>query len=413
MSETLHPTLGKERIKSLDILRGIAILGILIMNIQSFAMPGAAYLNPTAYGDLEGVNYWVWVLGHIFADQKFITIFSILFGAGIVLVTQKAEERSGKSAGLHYKRNFWLLIIGLLHAHLLWYGDILVAYAVSGFIVYLFRKMKPRTLIIVGMLVFSVHTFIYLLFGASVPHLPEEAMLDISETWIPSSEQIQLEINAITGSLSEQISYVSESALVMETMVFGIMMFWKTAGLMLIGMALFKMGVLSGLKSSGYYKKGILFGVILGIPLILYGLIQNQNANFSFEYSMFIGSQYNYWGSLFLSFSYICAIMLFANSERFQQLKAQFAAVGQMALTNYIGQSVIGVLIFFGIGFGLFGQFSRIEQVGIVIGIWFLQMAWSKPWLDTFKFGPLEWVWRSLTYGKKQTIKKKYESPSH
>ena len=115
MSTSLHPTLGKERIQSLDILRGIAILGILIMNIQSFAMPSSAYLNPASFGDLEGINYWVWVISHVFADQKFMTIFSILFGAGIVLVTQKAEQREGKSAKLHYKRTFWLLVIGLLH----------------------------------------------------------------------------------------------------------------------------------------------------------------------------------------------------------------------------------------------------------------------------------------------------------
>jgi uncharacterized protein len=126
---SLAPTSGQERILSLDVLRGFAILGILIMNIQSFAMPGAAYLNPMAYGDMTGANRWAWILSHLLADQKFMTIFSILYGAGIVLVTERAESRTGKSAGLHYKRTFWLLVIGLIHAHIIWYGDILVPYA--------------------------------------------------------------------------------------------------------------------------------------------------------------------------------------------------------------------------------------------------------------------------------------------
>ena len=157
MESLVQPVARKERIQSLDILRGIAILGILLMNIQSFTMPGAAYLNPFAFGDLEGLNYWVYVLGNIFADQKFITIFSILFGAGIVLVTEKAEKKTGTSTGLHYKRNFWLLIIGLLHAHLIWYGDILVAYSIGGFVVYFLPKNETKN---------TVYNWLSRLFGA-------------------------------------------------------------------------------------------------------------------------------------------------------------------------------------------------------------------------------------------------------
>ena len=121
------PVAPSERILSIDVLRGFAVLGILIMNIQSFAMIEAAYLNPTAFGNLIGLNKWVWILSHIFADQKFMTIFSILFGAGIVLMTSKADSNSQSAAGLHYRRTFWLLVIGMMHAYLLWYGEILVA----------------------------------------------------------------------------------------------------------------------------------------------------------------------------------------------------------------------------------------------------------------------------------------------
>lgn len=405
MDNTVSPVQTKERIQSLDILRGIAILGILIMNIQSFAMPGAAYLNPAAFGDLEGINHWVWIISHIFADQKFMTIFSILFGAGVILVTDKAVAKTGKSAGLHYKRTFWLLVIGLLHAHLIWYGDILVAYALCALFVYLFRKMKPRTLFIVGIIFISVHTLIYGVFGLSTPYMPEEAALELSLDWRPSPEMINEEISAITGSLSQQISKVSASALEMQTLVFFIIFLWRAGGLMLVGMALYKWGVLSAKRSNGFYVKGVIISFLIGFPIIILGLIKNFEAGWSFEYSMFLGSQFNYWGSLFVSFGYICLIMLFSKSS-FQLLKSRFSAIGQMALTNYIAQSVICVFIFFGIGFGLFGEIDRTGQIVIVIGVWLLQFFWSKPWLANYKFGPLEWIWRSLTYWNKQPMKK-------
>ena len=153
----------------MDVLRGIAILGILIMNIQSFSMIGAAYINPTAYGDLTGMNKWVWVLSHVFADQKFMTIFSILYGAGIVLITKKAESKERLAVGLHYRRTFWLLVIGLMHAYLLWYGDILVTYGLCALVVFLFRKASPRKLLIIGLLVISVASVLYFFLGGQYP----------------------------------------------------------------------------------------------------------------------------------------------------------------------------------------------------------------------------------------------------
>jgi len=407
MPTSLQPTLGKERFQSLDVLRGIAILGILIMNIQSFSMPASAYLNPASFGDLDGLNYWVWVFSHIFADQKFMTIFSILFGAGIVLVTQKAEQKEGKSAGLHYKRTFWLLIIGLLHAHFIWYGDILVSYAISALFVYLFRKVSPKKLLIFGLVFLSIHTLIYLFIGFSLQFMPMEALDELRrDFWNPGIEANYLEMIAITGSVSEQISFNSQAALSMETVVFAMLMFWRAGGLMLVGMALYKWGILTAARDASFYKKGILIGFLFGLPIIIWGIFKNFEADWTLEYSMFFGSQFNYYGSLGISFAYICSVMLFMKSEKFKAIKEQFAAIGQMALTNYIAQSVIGIFIFYGIGFGLFTQFERIEQAIVVIGIWLIQFGWSKPWLDSFRFGPLEWIWRSLTYVKFQPMRK-------
>ena len=139
------PVAEAGRIDSLDVLRGVAVLGILVLNVQAFAMPWAAYFNPTAYGDLEGANLFVWVAGRMLADQKFMTIFSMLFGASIVLMTERAEA-CGDARRLHYRRMGWLLVIGLLHAHLLWSGDILFLYAVCGMLVYPLRRQPPGRL---------------------------------------------------------------------------------------------------------------------------------------------------------------------------------------------------------------------------------------------------------------------------
>src|SRR5580692_13159976 len=153
---TPQPVGEKERIVSIDVLRGFALLGILPMNIQYFSMISAAYSNPTAYGSMTGANYWVWLLCHVFADEKFMTIFSMLFGVGILLMTSRIEAVGKPSAGRHYRRMGWLIAFGLAHAYLLWSGDILVTYGMCGLLVYLCRRIRPRTLLIMGVLAIAV-----------------------------------------------------------------------------------------------------------------------------------------------------------------------------------------------------------------------------------------------------------------
>lgn len=403
---THQPVQAKERIQALDFLRGFALLGILIMNIQLMAMPMAAYLNPTAYGDFTGLNKWVWMFGHLFADEKFMTIFSILFGAGIVLMTQRAVARSGRSAALHYRRTFWLLVIGLIHAHLIWSGDILVPYAAGALFVYLMRNAKPVPLLIVGILVTAVHTLIYVFMGSTMEYWPPESLEMAKESWIPSQELLQFQIEAVTGALREQIAFNSAEATFLETFVMLMLLFWRASGLMLVGMAFYKWGILTAKRSKSFYTRGLLIGCTLGLLITGYGMYTHFQAGFSFEYSMYLGSQWNYWGSLFMSFGYICGIMLIAKSNALAWLRDRLAAVGQMALTNYIMHSMLGVFIFWGIGLGLCGQMERWQQLLVVIGIWFMQILWSRRWLNKFHFGPLEWAWRSLTYMKRQPFKR-------
>ncbi len=399
------PTIVSERIVSLDILRGFAILGILIMNIQSFSMIGATYLNPTAYGDFTGINKIVWSISHVLADSKFMAIFSILFGAGILLFTDRLKAKGIKSLNIHYRRTFWLLVIGLLHAYLLWYGDILVAYAMSALWVVLLRKKKPKTLFIVGLIVVSIASLFYLFTGFSIPYMPEDSIQGMMEGWLPSAEAISREISIYTSSYLGQMEIRIPESIKMQTFLFFFYTGWRTSGLMLIGMALYKSGILSTQKSKLFYIKMIVIGLVMGYLIVGFGLYKNFVHNFSMEYSFFLGSQFNYWGSILVSLGYIGLVMFLIKSYKKGWLANSLQAVGQTALSNYLIQTIIGTLIFYGHGFALFGKIERWQQIVIVFGIWTIQLIISPIWIKYFKFGPFEWLWRSLTYWEFQPMR--------
>ncbi len=405
-SNGIAPIEPTERIIALDALRGFAVLGILLMNIQSFAMIQAAYLNPTALGDLVGLNKWVWIFSHVFADQKFMTLFSILFGAGIILMTSKTESKGMKAAGLHYRRTFWLLCIGLVHAYLLWYGDILVVYAFCSLVAFLFRKLSPKVLLITGLLIVSVSSILYLFFGLSIGFWPPEAINETMTSWQPEAAQVAKEIAAYQGGWLGQMELRVPASLEFHTFIFLIWAGWRAGGLMLIGMALYKWGVLTGNFSKKTYLLMMSFGLLIGLPVVSYGVFANFEANWTLEFSMFLGSQFNYWGSLFVGMGYIGAAMLIFTSGFAEKITRLFADVGRMALTNYLSQTLICVIIFYGYGFGLFATVERKIQILIVLGIWLFQLIASKLWLRYFQFGPAEWLWRTLTYFNLQPMRR-------
>jgi uncharacterized protein len=394
-----------ERIASIDVLRGFALLGILIMNIQSFSMIEAAYLNPTAYGDLSGLNRWVWTLSHIVANEKFISIFSMLFGAGIVLMTGRADAGGIRPGGLHTRRSIWLIVMGLLHAYLLWYGDILFTYGVCALIVFSRRKLPPRKLIIAGLIIFSVAFLLFMFFGISLRFWPEESKAESMQNWLPSEEAISAELAAYRGTWLEQMRARIPAAVALQTFVFLVLEGWRVCGLMLIGMALFKMGVFSAERSKRFYVAMVGIGYAVGLPLAITGVEKNFAAGWAFEYSMFLGSQFNYWGSLFVALGHVGVVMLACSSGLLGRLRRVLAALGRMALTNYLMQTVICITVFYGHGLGLFGYVERKHQVLIVFAVWAVQLFYSPIWLRHFKFGPAEWVWRSLTYGRRQPMR--------
>ncbi|MFH1689958.1 MAG: DUF418 domain-containing protein [Candidatus Eisenbacteria bacterium] len=400
------PVAADERIASLDVLRGFAILGILLMNIQSFSMIGAVYLNPTAYGDLTGINRVVWLLSHLFADMKFISIFSMLFGAGIVLFATRLESRGLRPGPLHYRRTSWLLLIGLAHGFLLWYGDILAIYSLIGFIAYLFWRRSPLALLITGIVMMSVGTALYVLAGFSLQFAPPEAMDGIRAFWSPGAESVVHELAAMRGSWVEQMSVRVPEMVSTLTVVFFMYYLWRTVGMMLIGMALFKWGVLSAERSTRFYGVAAIVGFVVGLPVIWLGIARRFADGWTVPWSFFNGSQYNYWASAFVALAYVSVVMLVVKTGVLGKLQRALAAAGRMAFTNYLMQTVICTTIFYGHGLGLFGRMERAGQILIVFAVWAFQLWFSMFWLKRFRFGPSEWLWRTLTYLKPQPMRR-------
>ena len=399
MAISPQPVTEKERIVSIDVLRGFALLCILPMNIQYFSMISAAYQNPTVYGDLTGANYWVWFLCHVLADQKFMTIFSMLFGAGILLMTSRIEATGRPSALVHYRRMGWLIVFGLAHAYLLWSGDILVAYGMCGLLVYLFRKFRPRTLLVLGLLTIAVASASLASYGAWSQHWsPAEVQAAREQLWVPTPSQAATEIQAYRGTWTAQMKFRAPESAQMETIFFVAFTFWRVTGLMLAGMALLKLGVFSARQPASLYWTMIAIALCYGIPLTLYGTHRDFAAGWDFRYSFFQGAQFNYWASLLVSLGWVGAIMLACRSTTLLPITRRLAAVGRMAFTNYIMHTVICTTLFYGHGFGLFGKIERVWQFAIVVAIWLLQLVVSPIWLRYFLFGPLEWLWRCLTY---------------
>lgn len=402
--EFLRPTRPGERIRSLDLLRGFALLGILLINIQFFSMISAAYLNPTTYGDLSGVNGWVYILSHVLADQKFMTLFTILYGAGVMLMTSRAEARGARSARIHYRRTFVLLVIGLLHAYLLWAGDVLVSYALCALVVFPFRKLSPRTLLTLGLSGVLITSVIFLFTGLSLGYIPPDAIAEMADNWKPPEELVQKEVTAYRSGWLKQMEERVDTALFLQTKGFLLWGLWRIGGLMLVGMALFKWGVVTAARSSRFYVGLAAAGLTLGWSLASYGLVRNFTRNWSLD-CQFIGSQYNYWGSILVSLGYLSLVMLICKSELGGRLSQSISAVGRTALSNYMLQTFLCTTLFYGHGFGLFGSVDRTGQVAVVLAVWIIQLVASSWWVKRFHYGPMEWVWRSLTYGRLQPIR--------
>ena len=404
--EESGPVPESKRIPSLDVMRGFALLGILIMNIQSFSMIYAAYFNPTAYGDLSGVHRWVWILSHLLADQKFMAIFSMLFGAGIILMAGRAEASGRSAKALHFRRMLLLIAFGAMHAYLLWHGDVLVIYGMSGLVVYLFRRRSPRTLLILGIVLLAIGSGISLSTGLTLPAWPGTSRQQFVETWQPTPESIETELATYRGGWWGQMDHRVAKSLEFHTFVFLFWGFWRSGGLMLIGMALYKLGFFQLHRPLRFSFWAITLALLAGLPLVGYGIHRQFASGWDVTYTFFLGNQFNYWGSLFVSFGWLGLVYWLGAATSWGSLTRPLAAVGKTAFSNYILQTLICTTIFYGQGLGLFGRIDRLGQIQIVLGVWVIQLLGSTLWLRRFRFGPLEWLWRSLTYGKVQPFRR-------
>lgn len=399
MENYYAPIEKKERIITLDVIRGIAILGILIMNIQSFSMIFSAYGNPTSYGDLTGANFLVYYLGHLFADQKFMTIFAMLFGAGIVLLANNVESKGGNSARIHYKRMFFLALLGITHSLVFWWGDILFGYAIGGFFAYLMYEKSPKFLFILGVILIALLSLIFSGISLVLPMLEGPELQEMIDVWSPSPEKVAEEIAAVKSSWLEASDYRLK---MFGHAVSNILFYeFRIIGLMAIGMALFKINFFGDRYSS---KALSLFGIVMfviGTGLTAWGAQINFNEGFPYT-SMVSAMQYNYWGSIFSAIAYMSFIIVFCRSNILDKVKSVFANIGKMALTIYLMQTLICCSIFYGWGLGYFGDVSRVQQFTVVIAVWVVLISFAQFWMKRHQFGPMEWLMRRLTYGKMQ-----------
>ncbi len=419
------PVRGVERVGSVDVLRGVALLGILVMNIYAFGLVWPAYTNPLLMGGTGPLDMGTWWVTHLLFEMKFMTIFSMLFGAGLALMAERAEARGQRFGGVYYRRIFWLLVMGATHAYLVWFGDILFWYAICGALIYPMRRLRPAVLLVVGAVVVCMMLPVSLLFGTFVlPEMKadaEEAIaareageeltedqsmaIEVWEGFHPTPEKIREEIEVYRGS-----SWIAQVAfrapLVLQFQIFALIFFaiWRILGLMLIGMGLLKLGVFSARRSARFYVLCCLIGYGAGLPIVWWGARKLFDAGFDVMVMNSTGFLPNYFGSLGVAAGHVGVVMLVCRAGLMRGLTDRLAAVGRMALTNYLSHSFLCTAVFYGWGLGLFASMGRFGLMGVVLAVWIFQIVVSPIWLRHFRFGPAEWIWRSLTYARPQPM---------
>ncbi|MCE2458800.1 MAG: DUF418 domain-containing protein [Dehalococcoidia bacterium] len=364
------------RITSLDLIRGVAVLGILLMNAVSFKFGPAPYFNLSAGGSETWLDWAVGIFGEVFVDQKFMGLFSLLFGAGMILFIDRAASRGRRAVVLNLWRNVLLLGIGILHS-LLWYGDVLMSYAIASFFLVAMRKLPNRALISVGAVAFALSV------GCSLfaQNMADTTTVSLSGLWT-------------TGDISTEDPIA---------VLFLLGYFLRALGLILIGAGLYRTGFMNGGMSERTYRLTATVGLAIGLPLAAAGVVITAMNDYSREIA-FIGQIPNTLGTIPASLGYMSIIILW-NNRADSWLKGRLRSVGRMALTNYLTQTVLGVLVLT----TLLGDVDFVNRAAVllfVFAVWALQIWWSQAWLSRFLFGPAEWLWRVATYRTGQPLRR-------
>ena len=429
------PNLGQRRLGVIDTVRGFALLGILVPNMWFFAWPSGVGMDPARMGEAidlvnersgasmvanEAANTWA---GHLTQTRfvgKFMFLFAALFGAGLVLFARRYDGpshasdgdgalRASRRAGAirWHVRCGWLLLFGLIHGLLLWFGDILTMYAVAGLVAaWWLRRLRPRTQFILAGAMHAVGTLGWL-------GLTGLAAIGIDSGDITAAE--------VLGSLERELdAYGGGGILAMfltRAMMFGFYLvlmpftfLWQVLGLMLLGMGLTRSGVLTGERSVRFYAimAGVCLPLGLAITIAVYAAIAGSGFDLGpllwISIAQFIGAP--------LALGYLAAVVLIVKLGAIKPATDALAAVGRMALTNYLLQTLICTTLFYGHAGGLYARVQFPALAGVIAGVWAINIAFSVLWLRVFRFGPMEWLWRSLTYLRPQPLLKDRPIPA-
>ncbi|MDR3714973.1 MAG: DUF418 domain-containing protein [Puia sp.] len=438
VSQLITPVLQSERISIIDSLRGFALLGILIMNIVSFGMPYEYGLNLELHHEYSGPNFYAWCAETGFFEGTMRALFSMLFGAGSILLLSRLEKRyTGlgiSPADIYYRRLFWLLLFGNINAYiLLWSGDILYTYAICGLFLFPFRNMKAKHLLIVGLFLMTfcgLKSFKSRHDKLAVRAKGESALLIEKQNgvltpdqqqdkaaWLAVEEQDKAEnirkkadndgLNLHKGyfGVMRYVKHINEES---QTIAFYHDYFWDALTFFFLGMALFKWDVLTGKRSTRFYWVCLVAGYTAG-SFISYYLLKTQiDAHFDpTRVAQSPAADFYQPRRFLIAMGHIGLVMLVYKYGLLKWLLRALANLGQMAFTGYLSQSIICGLVFYGYGLNLYGSLQRYQLYYIVPLIWIFQLVFSAVWLKYFRFGPFEWLWRSLTYWELQPFRRR------
>ena len=411
LSKDPGPVTESARITSLDLIRGVAVLGILLMNAVSFRYGLAPYLNLSAGGSDTPLDWAIGIFGEIFIDQKFMALFSLLFGAGILLFIERARQREQRPILLNLWRNALLLGIGILHS-LIWDGDVLIVYAVSALFLIALSKLPAKALIAIGALVFLLSIPNFLL----MQYIADNSAAPLTGVWEPTAQGTPETPSQPQSGNPQTPSDATPSpptppqsgnpqnlpGTMLSLTLLGY--FARGLGLILMGAGLYRLGFMQGDLPPRTYRLTAAIGLTLGIPLAAAGAAITHLNDYSREIA-FIGQIPNTAGTIPAALGLMSLIILWHRQAiAAPRLKQRLQSAGRMALTNYLTQTILGILILTIILDTV--PINRAAILAFCIAIWALQLWWSPVWLTRHRFGPAEWLWRTATYRRRQPLRR-------
>ena len=410
--QSAAPIAGADRLHALDLIRGIAVLGILLANVTAFAHVDLAYYWPPALpGGGNAADGLIWLAQFVVVDGKFRGLFTLLFGAGLVLFIERAGGGE-KAVLLQMRRLGWLLVFGLLHFFLLFRGDILFGYACAGFVALLFLRLAPERLLAVG-LIWAVLGGALQVLAYLTPAMIEaggagesHVIAHYSDFWQAQLADAAVEGRLIAeGSIIDIVRYrvVEESHLLASNVQYA---FFETIPLTLIGMGLYRLGMFAPGQEPGAGRRLAIAGVVAGLALNLAAGLWVWAHGFPPFMTQLAFFGLSNLANLPLLLGGIWLLTRWAEQPAESWLALRLSQAGRMAFSNYVGTSLVMVLLFHGWAGGLFGQLHRAEMLLVVLLGWLLMLRFSGLWLEKYRYGPLEWLWRCLTYWRRFPLRR-------